>query len=68
MALSPDLRHATKCDGVVIDVGSEGSIDERYAHKGSVIYHDHVLYHFYEAATKKNVRGITVAASKPLQG
>ena len=68
VALSPDLRHATKCDGVVIDVGPEGSIDERYAHKGSVIYRDHVLYHFYEAATNKNVRGITVAASRPLQG
>jgi hypothetical protein len=66
LALSPDLRSAVKCDGVLIDVGLPGSIDDQYAHKPSVICPKGVLYRFYCAASKNMVRGIGVAASKPL--
>lgn len=64
VALSSDLRAFTKCEGVLIDVGGPGSIDEKYAHKPSVIVKDGVLYHFYCAVAKDNRRGISVAASR----
>ena len=66
LALSSDMFHTEKCDGALIDVGGPGSVDERYAHKPSVIRHAGVLYHFYCAVSKTNVRGISVAASRPL--
>ncbi len=58
----------TKADEVLIDVGAPGTIDERYAHKPAVIYHDGALYHFYCAVSGKwpnDVRGLAVARSKP---
>ena len=64
LALSPDLLRYEKCDGVSIDVGAPGAIDEKYAHKPSVIAHKGVLYHFYCAVAKDNARGISVALSK----
>lgn len=66
LALSPDLVRVTKCDRAVVDVGAPGSIDEKYAHKASVISHGGVLYHFYCAVSKQNRRGISVALSRPL--
>ncbi len=65
LALSPDLKKAVKCDGIVIDVGQgEDAVDSMYAHKPSVIAKDGVLYHFYCAVSKKHGRGISVATSK----
>lgn len=66
VALSPDLRSARKCDGVVVDTGAAGSVDEKYAHKPAIVYHDGVLYHFYCAVAKDDTRGISVATSKPV--
>jgi hypothetical protein len=66
LALSPDLRRADKCDGVLIDVGPAGSVDARYAHKPSVVTRDGVLFHYYCAVSSDDTRGISVAASRPL--
>ena len=68
LALSPDLRAVRKCYGVLIDVGSKGSIDSTYAHKPSIIYHRGILYHFYCAVSKEFGRGIGLATSKPFAG
>lgn len=66
LAVSPDLLHPAKCDGVLIDVGAPGSVDARYAHKPSVIARDGALYHFYCAVSNDDVRGISVACSRPI--
>lgn len=58
----------TKADEVLIDVGAPGAIDEKFAHKPAVIFHDGALYHFYCAVSGKwpnDVRGLAVARSKP---
>ena len=58
----------TKADEVLIDVGAPGTIDEKFAHKPAVIFHDGALYHFYCAVSGKwpnDVRGLAVARSKP---
>jgi predicted GH43/DUF377 family glycosyl hydrolase len=68
VATGPDLFHFEKADKILIDVGQPGSVDSKYAHKPSVIYHDGVLYHFYCAVSGKypnEIRGISVARSKP---
>jgi predicted GH43/DUF377 family glycosyl hydrolase len=68
LALGGDPLHFTKVPDVLIDVGAPGSIDETFAHKPSVIYHNGALYHFYCAVSGKypnEVRGIAVARSKP---
>jgi predicted GH43/DUF377 family glycosyl hydrolase len=68
LALGSDPFHFTKVPEVLIDVGAPGTIDETFAHKPSVIYHDGALYHFYCAVSGKypnEVRGIAVARSKP---
>ncbi len=57
-----------KVDEVLIDVGAPGTIDEKYAHKPSVIWHDGALYHFYCAVSgdwPNDVRGLAVARSVP---
>ena len=64
LALGPDLLHFEKCEGVSIDVGGAGAIDEKYAHKPSIVAHDGVLHHFYCAVGKDNTRGISVARSR----
>jgi predicted GH43/DUF377 family glycosyl hydrolase len=66
VALSPDLLKTQKCEGVLVDVGAAGSVDEKYAHKPSMIYRKGVLYHFYCAVAKDGTRGISVATSKPM--
>ena len=68
LALGRDPFHFTKVDEPVIDVGPPGTVDETYAHKPCVIYHDGALYHYYCAVSGKwphEVRGISVARSKP---
>lgn len=74
-ALSGDLLHWHKCGQVLVDVGPEGTIDSRYAHKPGMIAKDGVLYHFYCAVRpaeagetgaigQAEVRGISVARSE----
>ena len=74
VALSNDLMHWRKGDSILVDVGPEGSIDSRYAHKPGIICRGKTLYHFYCAAAPANgtrlgeieydeVRGIAVATS-----
>ncbi|MCM8730578.1 hypothetical protein ACFO8O_06290 [Hephaestia sp. GCM10023244] len=68
LAMGDSLTSFKKVDEVLIDVGPPGSIDEKYAHKPAVIYHDGALYHFYCAVSGKwpnDVRGLAVARSKP---
>jgi predicted GH43/DUF377 family glycosyl hydrolase len=68
LALGDDPFHFTKVPEVLIAPGSPGTIDETFAHKPSVIYHQGSLYHFYCAVSgqyPKEVRGIAVARSKP---
>ncbi len=65
VALSPDLLTTEKCEGVLVDVGAADSVDEKYAHKPSLIYRNGVLYHFYCAVARDDTRGISVATSKP---
>jgi predicted GH43/DUF377 family glycosyl hydrolase len=68
IALGPDPLHFTKSPEILIDTGAPGTIDETFAHKPSVIYHDGALYHFYCAVSGKwpdETRGIAVARSKP---
>ena len=68
LALGSDPFHFTKVPEVLIDTGAPGAVDETFAHKPSVIYHEGALYHFYCAVSGKwpdEVRGIAVARSKP---
>ncbi len=65
LALSPDLISTRKCDGVLVDVGPKGSVDSKYAHKPSMIFHQGSLYHFYCAVSEEFGRGISVASSRP---
>jgi predicted GH43/DUF377 family glycosyl hydrolase len=65
LALSPDLNKVRKCSGVLIDVGPKGAVDSTFAHKPSIITHQHTLYHFYCAVSKEFGRGISVASSRP---
>jgi hypothetical protein len=67
LAVGSDPLHFAKVSEVLIDVGAPGSIDETFAHKPSVIYHQGTLYHFYCAVSGKfpnEVRGIAVARSR----
>jgi predicted GH43/DUF377 family glycosyl hydrolase len=74
VAFSPDLIQWTKSEYILIDVGPKGSIDDKYAAKPAVIYHDGRLFHFYNAVTQferrplgevehTEIRGITYASS-----
>lgn len=76
-AFSTDLLHWEKCGEVLVDVGPEGSIDSRYAHKPGMIARDGNLYHFYCAVAPahnpnigeimhEEIRGIGVACSRKL--
>ena len=73
-AISNDLKQWQKIDEILIDVGPEGSIDSRYAHKPGMITKGETLYHFYcavsPAHTKQlgeirndEIRGISLATS-----
>jgi hypothetical protein len=68
LAVGNDPFHFKKVPEILIDTGAPGTIDETFAHKPSVIFHDGALYHFYCAVSGKwphEVRGIAVARSKP---
>jgi len=74
VAFSDDLVHWEKSDEILVDVGSEGSVDSRHAHKPGIVSKEGRLYHFYCAvapATDRStgeiehseVRGISLARS-----
>ena len=74
-ATSNDLTTWVKSGEILIDIGSPGSFDDKYAHKPGIIAHDGILYHFYCAVTQfpsrrlgeiehTEIRGISVASSK----
>jgi predicted GH43/DUF377 family glycosyl hydrolase len=68
LALGRDSYHFAQVDEIIIDRGAPGAVDETFAHKPSVIFHDGALYHFYCAVSGKwpnEVRGISVARSRP---
>ncbi len=70
LAVGPDPFHPKKAAEIMIDVGPPGSVDETYAHKPSVIWHNGALCHFYCAVSGKwphETRGISVACSKRIQ-
>ncbi|GAA4006084.1 hypothetical protein [Sphingomonas humi] len=57
-----------KAGEVLVDIGKPGSIDEKFAHKPAILYHNGALYHFYCAVSGKwpnDTRGLAVARSKP---
>jgi len=73
-AISYDLLHWEKTNEILIDVGSQGSIDSIHAHKPGIIYKNGKLYHFYCAVAPapqrqigevevEEIRGISVATS-----
>ena len=67
-ALGKNPFQFSKADEFLIEPGPPGTVDETYAHKPCVIYHDGALYHFYCAVSGKypnEVRGISVARSSP---
>ncbi len=74
VAFSRDGLRWQKSDEVLIDVGAEGEIDSRYAHKPSLFAHNGQVFHYYCAVAPKppgsvgdvdynQVRGITAAVS-----
>jgi predicted GH43/DUF377 family glycosyl hydrolase len=68
LALGKDPFHLEKANAILIDAGPPGSVDETYAHKPSVVWHEGALYHFYCAVSgryPREVRGISVARSRP---
>jgi predicted GH43/DUF377 family glycosyl hydrolase len=72
LVLSQDLRHFAKVNEIIVDVGAKGTIDDRHAHKPSMIYWQGDLYHFYDAVSNAGgphptnaVRGFSVARSRP---
>ena len=68
LAIGSDPYRFTKANEILIDVGRPGTVDETFAHKPCVIFHDGALYHFYCAVSGKwphEVRGISVARSRP---
>lgn len=71
LALGTDPYHLRKVPEIIIDIGSPGSIDDRFAHKAALISSRGDLYHFYTAASGNgigegdDVRGISVARSRP---
>lgn len=72
LALSPDLARFSKVNEFMVDIGTKGTIDDRHAHKPSMIFWQGDLYHFYDAVCNAGgqhptnaVRGISVARSRP---
>lgn len=74
VAFSDDLIRWEKSGRVLVDVGPEGSLDSRHAHKAGLIARGHELYHFYCAVAPREPvpiggvelresRGITFAAN-----
>lgn len=75
-ATSADLVHWRKGGRILLDVGADGAVDSRHAHKPAVISWDGVLHHYYCAVAPAPVvrvgehscserRGIALATSEP---
>ena len=67
LALGTHPDRLRKADGILVDAGSPGSIDDDFAHKPSVIAWNGDFYHFYTAVSGKypnDIRGISVARSR----
>lgn len=73
-AISNDLAHWRKSGEILIDVGAQGSFDDKYASKPAMIFAGGRLYHFYGAVTQfprrklgdiehTEIRGITFATN-----
>jgi predicted GH43/DUF377 family glycosyl hydrolase len=70
LALGQSPDRLTKANGILVDAGPPGSIDDDYAHKPSVIAWNGAFYHFYTAVSGQyphDIRGISVARSRPWQ-
>ncbi|WP_083671916.1 family 43 glycosylhydrolase [Sphingomonas montana] len=68
LAIGPTPLEFDKVPEILVDTGRPGSVDDTYAHKPTVIYHDGALYHFYCAVAGKypnETRGIALARSRP---
>jgi predicted GH43/DUF377 family glycosyl hydrolase len=68
LALGRSPTQFDKVAEVLVDAGPPGTVDEKYAHKPAIIYHDGALYHFYCAVSgdwPNDVRGLSVARSVP---
>jgi sucrose-6-phosphate hydrolase SacC (GH32 family) len=67
-ACSYDLVTWTKWDGPhLIEPSPAPAFDDVFAHKPWVIKWDGIVYHFYCAVSKENVRTIALATSAPLK-
>ncbi len=63
---------AQKAPQLILDVGAQGTIDDRHAHQPAMVYWQGDLYEFYDAVSNAGgphptnaVRGISVARSRP---
>ncbi|WP_347304588.1 hypothetical protein V5740_14425 (plasmid) [Croceibacterium sp. TMG7-5b_MA50] len=68
LAIGTSPTDFAKVGEVLVDAGPPGTVDEKYAHKPAIVYHDGALYHFYCAVSgdwPNDVRGISVARSTP---
>ena len=68
VAYSNDLKQWQKIDEVLIDVGLEGSIDSRYAHKPGVITKGEILFHFYCAVSPANTKQLGDVKHNEIRG
>lgn len=68
VAFSDDLVRWDKAPGPILDVGPEGSLDSRYAHKPGIIHHDGQLYHFYCAVAPEPSGAISQVATNERRG
>ena len=59
VAVSKDLLIWTKYPAPILTIGGRGTLDEKYAHKPCVIFHDGMLYHFYCACRDHREGDIT---------
>ncbi|WP_052508071.1 glycoside hydrolase family protein [Sphingomonas hengshuiensis] len=67
LALGTSPTEFAKAPEILVDAGAPGSVDDTYAHKPSVLFHQGDLYHFYCAVSGKwpnDVRGLAVARSR----
>ena len=64
-ACSYDLINWTKWTGIPLIEPSE-VYDSKYAHKPCVVFHNGIVYHFYNAVDNNDNRGIALATSHDL--
>lgn len=72
LATSTDLVRWEKSPlNPIMDVGAEGTYDDKYCHKPCIILHEGVYYHFYTAVQAReegHYRAIGLATSQRLPG